>query len=103
MLLSILYACASENYARLYHFESKAPSLLWEDIQDMDAIYISHIHQDHYDDRFFRFRKDIPILILDHKFNFLHKNLLEKGYTNLIKIKDGETKVILCQEEKTIF
>ena len=35
MFLSILFSCASENYARLYHTETKAPSLTWEDIQDM--------------------------------------------------------------------
>tara|TARA_B100000787_G_scaffold167538_1_gene154503 strand:- start:895 stop:2157 length:1263 start_codon:yes stop_codon:yes gene_type:complete len=61
------------------------------DLQDIDAIYISHIHPDHYDDRFFNFPKDIPIIILDHGYNFLHKNLLESGYKNLIKIKDKET------------
>ena len=35
MFLSILFSCASENYARLYHTETKAPSLTWEEIQDM--------------------------------------------------------------------
>ena len=35
MFMSILFSCASENYARLYHTETKAPSLTWEDIQDM--------------------------------------------------------------------
>lgn len=64
----------------------------WEDIQDVDAVYVSHVHPDHYDERFFNFRKDIPILVMDHGFNFLHKNLTKAGYTNLIKIKDGETK-----------
>ena len=62
----------------------------WEDIQDVDAVYVSHVHPDHYDERFFNFRKDIPILVMDHGFNFLHKNLTKAGYTNLIKIKDGE-------------
>ena len=26
-----------------------------EDLQDVDAIYVSHIHPDHYDERFFKF------------------------------------------------
>lgn len=64
----------------------------WNDIQDVDAVYISHVHPDHYDEKNFNFRKDIPILVMDHGFNFLHKNLINKGYNNLIKIKDGETK-----------
>jgi len=63
----------------------------WKDIQDVDAIYLSHVHPDHYDARFFEFRKDIPIIILDHKYNFIHKNLESMGYTNLIKVKNNET------------
>ena len=63
-----------------------------EDLQEVDAIYVSHVHPDHFDDRFFDFRKDIPIIVLDHGFNFLHKNLEKLGYKNLIKIKNNETK-----------
>ena len=60
-------------------------------LQDVDAIYLSHIHPDHYDERDFNYRKDIPIFVLDHGLNFLHKNLEAKGYKNLIKIKNDET------------
>jgi UDP-MurNAc hydroxylase len=63
-----------------------------EDLLNVDILYISHIHQDHYDDRHFNFRKDIPIIVLDHKHNFLIKNLERSGFTNLILIKDNETK-----------
>ena len=62
-----------------------------KDLQDVDAIYVSHVHPDHYDSRFFNYPKDIPIIVLDHGFNFLHKNLIAQGYTNLLKVKDGET------------
>ena len=58
------------------------------DLQHVDIIYLSHIHPDHYDDRFFNYRKDIPILILDDKYNFLDKKLTSKGYTNILKLKD---------------
>ena len=61
------------------------------DLKNIDAIYVSHIHPDHYDDRFFNFPKDIPIIVLDHGLNFLHRKLLDSGYKNLIKIKDKET------------
>lgn len=61
------------------------------DLKNIDAIYLSHIHPDHYDDRFFNFPKDIPIIVLDHGLNFLHRKLLDSGYKNLIKIKDKET------------
>ena len=61
------------------------------DIKKVDGIYISHIHPDHYDDRFFDFPKDTPLIILNEGPNFLKKNLIKKGFTNFIEIKDNET------------
>ena len=63
----------------------------WDDLQYVDAVYVSHIHPDHFDNRFFQFPKDTPMVVLDHGRNFLHKNLIAMGYTNLIKIKNYET------------
>ena len=62
------------------------------DLKNVDAIYISHIHPDHYDERFFSFSKDIPIIVLDHGLNIFHKKLFDNGYKNLVKIKDKETR-----------
>jgi UDP-MurNAc hydroxylase len=62
-----------------------------DDVLHVDALYVSHLHPDHFDERFFHFRKDIPILVLEHGHNFLRRKLLELGYTNLILIKDAET------------
>ena len=62
-----------------------------EDLKGVDAIYISHLHPDHFDERYFDFPLDINIIVLDHPPNFLIKKLLSLGYNNLIKIKDGET------------
>ena len=56
------------------------------DLTDIDAIYLSHIHPDHYDERYFNYPKDIPIYILKSKYNFLFKNLVKKGYTNVIEL-----------------
>lgn len=61
------------------------------DVQDVDAIYVSHLHPDHFDERYFDFAKDKPLLVLDHGPNFLVRKLEMLGYTNLIKIKTGET------------
>ena len=36
ILSSFLLSCASENYQRLYHLESKAPSLSWEELENLD-------------------------------------------------------------------
>lgn len=61
------------------------------DIKDVDGIYVSHIHPDHYDERNFNFPKDIPLIILNEGPNFLKKNLINNGYNNFIEIKDNET------------
>lgn len=62
-----------------------------DDVKNVDAIYISHLHPDHFDDRHFNFHKSIPLIVLDHGPNFLIKKLTSLGYNNLIKIKNEET------------
>lgn len=62
----------------------------WGDLQSVDAVYVSHVHPDHFDERFFQFPKDTPMIVLDHGLNFIHKNLIRMGYTNLVKIKSHE-------------
>lgn len=63
-----------------------------EDLEQVDAIYISHLHPDHFDERYFgTFRKDIPIICLDHGENFLIRKLKSLGYENLKTIRDRET------------
>ncbi len=61
------------------------------DYQDIDLIYLSHLHPDHYDTRFFDFPKDTPIVILDEGQNFLKKILIRNGYNNLLAVKDGKS------------
>ena len=63
-----------------------------EDLNKVDAIYLSHIHPDHYDERYFNFSKDIPLIILDEGPNFLKRNLIKQGYENFIMIKNNQTK-----------
>ena len=72
-----------------YHYPPLKTKL--SDIQDVDGIYVSHIHPDHYDERNFDFPKDIPLIILNEGPNFLKKNLINKGYNNLIEVRDNET------------
>lgn len=61
------------------------------DVKNVDAVYISHLHPDHFDDRHFNFEKSTPLIVLDHGPNFLIKKLNSLGFTNLIKIKNEET------------
>ena len=72
-----------------YHYPPLNTKL--SDIQDVDGIYVSHIHPDHYDERNFDFPKNIPLIILNEGPNFLKKNLINKGYNNFIEAKDNET------------
>jgi UDP-MurNAc hydroxylase len=37
---------------------------------------------------------NLPVAVLDHGPNFLHRKLTSLGFTNLIKVKDGETREI---------
>ena len=46
-----------------------------DDVKNVDAIYISHLHPDHFDERHFDFSKDKPLIVLDHGPNFLIKKL----------------------------
>jgi len=62
-----------------------------EDVANVDAIYISHIHPDHYDPETLKhFRKNIPIVILKGPGNFFQKSLEKLGFTNLIVLNDQE-------------
>lgn len=72
-----------------YHYPPLKTKI--SDIQDVDAIYLSHIHSDHYDQRNFNFPKNIPLILLDEGPNFLKKNLKNKGFSNIIEIKNDET------------
>lgn len=72
------------------------------DIKDVDAIYISHLHPDHFDERYFDFDKSMPLIVLDHAPNFLISKLTALGYENLIKIKDRET-TVFREFELTMF
>jgi UDP-MurNAc hydroxylase len=60
----------------------------FKELKNIDAIYLSHIHPDHYDERFFKYSLNTPIILLDQEPNFLKKKLIQKGYKNLILIKD---------------
>ena len=63
-----------------------------EDLAGVDALFVSHVHPDHCDPETLKaFRRDIPILVLDHPPNFLHRVLREMGFTNLVAIVDGAT------------
>jgi UDP-MurNAc hydroxylase len=72
------------------------------DVKNVAAVYISHLHPDHFDDRYFNFEKSTPLIVLDHGPNFLIKKLTSLGFTNLIKIKNEET-VSFKEFELTMF
>jgi len=64
-----------------------------QDLAGVDALYISHLHPDHFDTETLKhFRRDIPILALDHGQNFLCRILDSAGFTNVVRMKDRETR-----------
>ena len=65
-----------------------------EDFQDVNAIYISHIHPDHFSPKTLKeLNHDIPIYILDYKHKFLKNNLEKLGW-KVIEVPHGNTEAI---------
>lgn len=63
-----------------------------EDLFNVDAIYVSHLHPDHYDPETLKhFRKDIPILLLSHGNEMLYRMIYLLGFTNIIRSLDGQS------------
>lgn len=61
------------------------------DIPKPDAIYISHIHPDHFSvEDLIHFDKNIPILIHRFQERFLRKNLRRLGFKEVIELRHGE-------------
>ena len=61
----------------------------FEDVADVDAVFVSHLHPDHFDVRHFDFDRQKPILILNHGPNFLRKQLKALGFVNIVEFEDG--------------
>ncbi len=62
------------------------------DFQDIDYIYLSHVHPDHFDAASLsEFPKDVPIIILDYALKFLKQNIEKLGFKQIIEIKSGDT------------
>lgn len=58
-----------------------------------DAVYISHLHEDHFDHEVLKtFRRDMPIVLFDDQAgNFLTRLVKAMGFNNLIRLKDHES------------
>ena len=63
-----------------------------EDLAGAQILYISHLHPDHLNPpSLTHVRRDIPVVVLDHGANYLHRMLRDEGFTNLVRVKDGES------------
>lgn len=59
---------------------------------NMDYIYITHTHPDHFDKTTLNlFNKKTPVLCSDYKNNFTEKNLKSLGFNNVIVCKDDQS------------
>ena len=58
----------------------------------VDAIYVSHIHPDHFDQATLAvLPHDLPVIVLDQGKNYLHRALAAAGFDRLVKIPDGKS------------
>lgn len=65
----------------------------FDTLPTFQALYISHLHPDHFDSRFMnRVPRDTLIIALDHQPNFLLALLRSQGFSNIFTIAEGETR-----------
>lgn len=84
-----------EYYGSWVHYPP--PTFVPEDFNDVDYIYISHIHLDHFSPKTLsKMNKNIPVLILNYTTKFLKKNIEALGFNvreldhnQRIELKDG--------------
>lgn len=77
-------------YGSWYHYPPL--KVTPQDFQDVDYIYISHIHPDHLDPNTLRqMPKDIPILVHSYEEKFLVGLLKKIGCENVIEVSHKET------------
>jgi len=77
-----------EFYGSWYHYPPC--DFKPEDFNDVDYIYISHIHPDHFSTKTLsRMNKKIPVLIHDFHYRYLHDNIVRLGFV-VITLKHNE-------------
>lgn len=77
-------------YGGLYHYPPL--KLKIEDYMDMDAIYISHIHEDHLDSNTLKFYdKKTPVLIHCYEEKHVMNKLKSIGFENIIELGHKES------------
>jgi UDP-MurNAc hydroxylase len=77
---------AFESWRQFPPLKTKA-----EDLLGVDMLYISHLHQDHCHEPTLRhFRRDIPIVVLRDKGNYIFKILTAMGFSNVQMCDSGQ-------------
>ncbi|SVE07984.1 uncharacterized protein METZ01_LOCUS460838, partial [marine metagenome] len=74
------------------------------DFKECTAIYISHLHEDHFCPRILEnhFNKNIPIYIKKFTDRRLYKKLIHLGHKNVLELEDWSSKKISEEMEITI-
>lgn len=73
-------------YGSWYHFPPIDPSVI-ESLKDVDAIYLSHIHPDHFDPATLaHFDKDTPIIICEYAEKYFLNNIKRLGFTDVLEV-----------------
>ncbi|MDZ4677666.1 MAG: MBL fold metallo-hydrolase [Oligoflexia bacterium] len=62
------------------------------DLNNVDAIYLSHLHPDHFESKTLSLLpENIPIILLDSKPNYLERMVQKLGFENIILLPDGQS------------
>jgi UDP-MurNAc hydroxylase len=64
----------------------------WDEIGQVDYLYISHLHLDHFDPRLLRWhvRKSATVLLPDYPTNELETELRDLGFTSFVRTRNDE-------------
>ena len=82
-------------FGQWYPFPKNAHIFDLSLLDDLDFIYISHVHEDHYDQWFLKqaaqINKSIPIYISNFLDRTLYNGLVSLGFEHIIEVRNSET------------
>lgn len=91
-------------YGSWYHFPPIEFDARHPEIANIDGIYISHIHPDHFSIKDLDyFPRDIPIYIHRFQERFLRRRIKQLGFTNVIELVNGKSVSVGKDFDLTIF
>lgn len=77
-------------YGSWFHWPP--PDFTDDDIRDIDYLYLSHIHPDHFDRQFLStFDKSVPVIICEYEEKYFRRQLEGLGFTRIIELPNNSS------------